>query len=101
MDVRGLGSLFGAIPLKPSAPAATPVQGAETKPISTHDQVEISPVGRMFDAADQGSPVRAERLQQIKAAIDQGVYDTDEKLHAALERLLAELGTDEDDGRTR
>ena len=100
MDVSGSGSIGGAFPIRPATTGSTPprptVGASETKPISTNDQVEISTVGRMFEAAGSASDVRAERLSQIKAAIEQGVYDTDDKLELALERLLAEIQSGDD-----
>ena len=41
------------------------------------------------------SDMRAERLAQIKAAIDDGTYDTDEKLDAALSRMLDQISDSE------
>ena len=98
MDVNGIGSVSGSFPVRPSQGAARPAPTPDAKPISTDDQVEISSVGRMFDAASRSSDVRSERLAQIKAAIDQGVYDTDDKLEAALERMLSEIRLEDERG---
>lgn len=55
------------------------------------DEVEISSAGRLLDQLQQSGLVRAERLNQIKAAIESGEYETPEKLEAALQRMLAEV----------
>ena len=41
--------------------------------------------------------MRADRIAQIKAAIDEGAYDTDEKLDVALSRMFDSLGIDLDE----
>ena len=38
------------------------------------------------------SPLRARRLAEIRAAIENGSYETTERLEAALSRFLAEVG---------
>jgi negative regulator of flagellin synthesis FlgM len=94
MDVNGVGSVQGSIPIKPSRPATEVSRTSETKPIETNDAVEISPAGKMLEELGQSSAVRAERLAQIKAAIDAGTYETPEKLEAALSKMLDDLGLD-------
>ncbi|HUG89260.1 MAG TPA: flagellar biosynthesis anti-sigma factor FlgM [Planctomycetaceae bacterium] len=91
MDVRSLGSVNAAAPARPAVPAepATPVG---TQPISTQDQVEISPAARLLETAGRSPEIRAERLNQIKAEIEAGTYETPEKLEAALVRLFEEAG---------
>jgi negative regulator of flagellin synthesis FlgM len=96
MDVNGVGSVQGSFPIKPSRPAAEVPRTSQTKPIETNDAVEISPAGKMLEDLSQSTAVRAERLAQIKAAIDAGTYETPEKLEAALSKMLNELGLDRD-----
>ena len=62
---------------------------------SREDELEISSAGRMLDEMTNNSDMRAERLAQIKAAIDDGTYDTDEKLDAALSRMLDQISDSE------
>src|SRR5262245_45999636 len=94
MDVNGVGSIQGSFPIKPSRPAAEVPHSTETKPIETNDAVEIYPAGKMLEDLSQSTEVRAERLAQIKAAIDAGTYETPEKLEAALSKMLNEIGLD-------
>ena len=58
------------------------------------DQLDISPsaelASRALDSA--GAGIRADRVAQIRSAIEAGNYDSDEKLSVALDRLLDEIG---------
>lgn len=104
MDVQGPGSIPGNVPLKPIEPASQvrPASDvaptSETKPVGRSDEVEISPAGKMLDQLHQTSALRADRLDQIRAAIEAGEYETPEKLEAAVEKLLHEIQR-EDEGR--
>ncbi len=95
MDVNGTSSISGSMPInKPIAPtqATTNKEAPAANPISSpKDELEISSAGRMLDEMTNESEMRAERLAQIKAAIDDGTYETDEKLDAALNRLLNQI----------
>ena len=96
MHTRGLGSVPN-IPSSTKTPPPEPVkpQGSPENNCSG-DRVDIS-----ADAlsADQGEApdVRALRLAQIKAAIEAGEYETQDKLDAALSRLFGELGLEDDE----
>ncbi|TWT43241.1 flagellar biosynthesis anti-sigma factor FlgM [Botrimarina hoheduenensis] len=66
------------------------------------DQVEISPAAaeaaRLAEAAETraaekaSTPVRSELVNQLRAQIAGGGYDTAERMDAALSRLLDEIG---------
>lgn len=95
MDVSGVGSVSGPTPARGVSPASQPaVTGPVTAP---RDELEISSAGKMLDRLSETPEVRAERLAQIKEAIENGVYDTDEKLEAALSRMFDSLGLDLND----
>lgn len=98
MDVNGTSSVSGSLPInKQMSPTRTNNQEAPTsKSISSpQDELEISSAGRMLDEMTNNPEMRAERLAQIKAAIDDGTYETDEKLDAALSRLLNQIDDSE------
>ena len=95
MDVNGVGSVHSAFPIKQVSPKTDVRPAAPPKPATPQDQVEISAAGRMLEDLSRSPEVRAERLEQIKAAIDDGTYETAEKLDTALEKLLDEIGFDE------
>ena len=96
MDVSGIGSVSGATPARAVAPAAA--QPATSSQIAApKDELEISTAGKMLDRLSESPDVRAERLAQIKKAIDNGSYDSDEKLEAALSKMFDSLRLDLDD----
>ncbi len=98
MDVRGVGSVSGAVPIRPAntaAPAAR--ETAVNRPQFPTDELQLSSAGKMLDQLSQNSDVRQERLARIKEAIENGTYDTDEKLEAALGKMFDSLGLSLDD----
>ena len=68
---------------KPSAPN-------ESGPIQ--DELQISDAAQMLDKVGQIPEVRQDRVDQIRAQIAEGTYETREKLDIAVERLLDEIG---------
>ena len=93
MAVNGPGSIQNSFPIKPTqSPSTPPVhKNAETKPIATSDELEISSTGKMLEHLNQSPEVRAERLAQIKAAIESGKYETPEKLDISLKKMISEV----------
>ncbi len=87
MEVQGPGPVQRGLPVGP-AKSAAPMKPVGAPPAPANDAVEISPAGQLLDKLSKSPEVRAERLAQIKAAIDSGQYDTDEKLEAALMNLF-------------
>lgn len=97
MDVRGIGSV-SATPSVRSVGGSPAARDVKASPVSApRDELSISSAGKMLDQLSQNSDVRAERIAQIKEAIANGTYDTDEKLEAALSRMFDALGVDADD----
>jgi negative regulator of flagellin synthesis FlgM len=88
MDVQGIGSLHGAFPVKPVSEAAAAKPAESTVPLAPQDEVEISSAARLMQDLEVDTDLRSERLAQIKAAIDDGTYETEDKLKIAVERLL-------------
>ena len=92
MQIQGPAHLHGPQPI--NAPhgtkAAQPATTTETP--READQLDISPqadlVSRIRDLPD----IRADRVASIRAQIESGAYETDEKLDIALDRLLDEIG---------
>lgn len=95
MNVNGIGSVGSTNPItsiRNSQPVQKPAAaGGITSPT---DELEISSAGKALDNLSRTSSLRQERLDQIKAAIADGTYDTDEKLEAAFERFLNVHGLD-------
>lgn len=97
MDVRGVGSVSGASPIRPTAVPPATRESAVSMPQAPRDELEISAAGKMLDQLSQSPDVRQARLAQIKEAIANGSYDTDEKLEAALSKMFDTLGIELDD----
>lgn len=95
MEVQGSGSVQRSTPIGPAKPVRSSVKPETSVPASPKDAVEISSAGQMLDKLSKSPEVRAERLAQIKAAIDAGQYDTEEKLEAALMNLLQSIVSNE------
>ena len=54
--------------------------------------MEISDAARLVEQVNQLPDVRQDRIDQIRAQIAEGTYETDEKLDVAVGRLLDEIG---------
>lgn len=98
MDVRGVGSSTGINPISLSPATGPKVPAQVSKPVGPQDEVQISSAGRLMEQLGQVSSIRQERIEQIRQAIADGTYDTDEKLEAALLKMMASIqssGSDE------
>jgi negative regulator of flagellin synthesis FlgM len=87
MDVNSISGVGRAQPLggiRPTQEIDTPATNA----LAPQDEVQISSAAQAMDELGQTSDVRMERIRQIQQEIADGVYDSDEKLDAALDRFL-------------
>jgi len=88
MEVHGPASVGAAAPIRQTRPVIEPEATASPAISSPSDEVDISAAGKMLDGISRTPGVREERLSQIKAAIEDGTYDTPEKLDIALSRMI-------------
>ncbi|MDA7950416.1 MAG: flagellar biosynthesis anti-sigma factor FlgM [Pirellulaceae bacterium] len=93
MYVNGSASVHG--PQSINAPHRSH-QGVEApkqieKPSAT-DQLDISPEAQLLSQARELPDIRADKVADIRKAISEGTYDTDEKMEIALNRLFDEIG---------
>lgn len=95
MEVRGLGSVGASRPVTGARPPVETSEAASTNSMTPKDEVEISSLGKMLDDVSRVSGLREQRLAQIKAAIENGTYDTPEKLELALGRMIEQVERDE------
>jgi len=72
---------------KPLAPGAT---GASA-PLRGQDQVELSDAAQELASSQDADDVRMDMVQQVRADIAAGVYETPEKIDAAVDALFGEL----------
>ena len=92
MQINGPSQLHGAqqIAAPHMARSASPSAAAGTS--ATSDEVTISDTARLVEMAQQAPEVRQDRIDQIRAQIANGTYETSDKLNTAVERLLDEIG---------
>jgi negative regulator of flagellin synthesis FlgM len=92
MHIYGPARLHGAQPIgaphtsRLSQPAAPCQSGA------IQDELSISEAGQRVDQIRQMPEIRQDRVNQIRAQIAEGTYETADKLQIALGRLLDEIG---------
>lgn len=80
---QSVGAPHASRPAKPTQPAhAGQIQ----------DELEISDAARLVEQVHDLPEVRQGRIDQIRAQIAAGTYETDEKLDIAVGRLLDEIG---------
>ena len=72
-------------PIDKQVPADAPKQ----LPIT--DRVELSGMSSMLKSLKAGKDFRADKVADIKAQIQAGTYETEEKLDIAADRLLDDL----------
>ena len=95
MELRGLSSARPMSPVSRPETTTGPAESAPVGPVSPKDEVEISAAGKLLDDASRTPGVREQRLAEIKAAIESGMYETPEKLEMAINRMVDQLKLDE------
>ncbi|HEX3869499.1 MAG TPA: flagellar biosynthesis anti-sigma factor FlgM [Pirellulales bacterium] len=91
MQIHGPSSVHGSHGIGAAhqvKPTATP-QVNNNPPIA--DQLDISPAAQHLEQIGQMPDIRADRVEQLRAQIASGAYETAAKLDIAVERLLDEL----------
>jgi negative regulator of flagellin synthesis FlgM len=92
MHIYGPSQLHGAQPI--GAPHAARVAQPTARPEATQiaDEVDISDAARLVEQAQQLPDIREDRVEAVRQQIAAGTYETSDKLNAAVERLLDEIG---------
>lgn len=92
MEIYGPSHVHGPQSIK----AAQRLQATQQTEVNSDnaplDRVDISAEADFVSQVHDLPDVRAERVADIRAEIDAGVYETDEKLDVAVGRLLDEIG---------
>lgn len=63
-------------------------------PARKSDRVELSDNARLLSRLQAPEPVREHLVESVKAQIDLGKYDTEERLDVAVNKLFEELESD-------
>ena len=91
MQIYGTSQVHGAQQV--SAPHAARIDSTrQASPAAVPtDSVDISPAGRLLEMAAQLPEIRTDRVNQLRAEIAGGAYESSAKLDTAIERLLDEI----------
>lgn len=92
MQVYGPAHLHGPQPI--SSPHSARInEPTTTSPAGQiQDELHISDAGRLIEQTGQMPDIRWDRVNQIRAQIADGTYETDNKMQIAIGRLLDEIG---------
>ena len=91
MQINGPSHIHGAHRTNP-ADAARPAQSTqEPSGVTGGDEVSISAEADLLARINELPDIRQDRVDQIRAEIAAGTYETDEKLDTAISRLLDEI----------
>ena len=90
MNVNPLRSTAAAAKAYGTQAAAKPAAAATTAPARGKDRLEVGTVDRLLTQL-KTNDVRWDKVNQIKAQIENGSYETDDKLNATADKLLDEL----------
>jgi negative regulator of flagellin synthesis FlgM len=92
MHIYGPSQLHGAQPLnaphgvRPSQPTPRP------EALQIADEVDISEAAQFAEQIQQMPDIREDRVEAVRLQIAEGTYETSDRLNAAIERLLDEIG---------
>jgi flagellar biosynthesis anti-sigma factor FlgM len=92
MQIYGVSQLHGA--QAPNAPhnARLVSNDPVARSHSTSDQLDISEAAQLAAKLADIPDIRQDRVASIRAAIENGTYETADKLNTAVDRLLDEIG---------
>jgi len=89
-NVNGIHGSTGPGAVEPARAAGRSVAAA--KPHQAGDTVEISLAARLAMKVREIPDVRTELVERVKGQIEDGTYESPERIDATVERLLDELG---------
>ena len=93
MNIQGPSSIHGIQGVKgPHSTNRTNGTKSTQSTTGPADQLDISPAGEAAAQAAEGGDIRADLVARVRSEIAAGTYETPEKLDAALDGLLNELG---------
>ena len=92
MHIYGPSQLHGSQPI--GAPHGARAAQSMTRPEAAQiaDEVDISEAARLAEQVQQLPEMRGDRVEAVRLQIAEGTYETNDKLNAAVDRLLDEIG---------
>ena len=88
MEIQGAGSISGPDPIRPNRFQLSQTNSAGS---TSTDKVEISDLARFKALLAKVPEMRLEKVDTLRAQIEAGTYETDEKIDHVVDRLLEEL----------
>ncbi|MCA9152128.1 MAG: flagellar biosynthesis anti-sigma factor FlgM [Planctomycetales bacterium] len=92
MEIYGPGRIDGAQSVRATHHLRAVEPQTTTESIFGSDQIDISPEAEFVSQVNDLPEIRADRVAEIRAQIEAGIYETDAKLDLAVGRLLDEIG---------
>ncbi len=92
MQIYGVSQLHGAQSLNAPHNARLTSGDATSRAASAGDQLDISEAGELAARFAEIPDIRQDRVAALRTAIESGMYETEEKLSVALDRMLDEIG---------
>lgn len=89
-NINGVGQTNRINPVAAPKPTAKSAQTASTTANRT-DKVELSNVNALLTKL-KTNDVRTDKVADIKAQIDSGKYETEDKIDTAIDKLMDDLG---------
>ncbi len=91
MQINGPSPIHGAQPLSGPQRTQGTTAAQSTGPLHGADQLDISSEADMVSRVKDLPDMRMDRVNDIRAQIESGVYETQEKLNVAVGRLFDEF----------
>ena len=91
MQVNGPSHVHGAQPVRAPQSANPAEQSSSSQGVGGADELSISPEADLLARIGELPDVRQEKIDEIRAQIANGSYETQEKLDIAVSRLLDEF----------
>ena len=95
--MNDIGNIDGYRPTRPVELSSAPVTrsgSAKANPspaVSAEDRVELSELGRLLASARDLPDIRMERVLTVRKQIEDGTYETRDKIEHTVNRLMEEL----------
>lgn len=92
MEIYGPGQIHGPQAIKAPQRLQTAQPTESVVDMTPLDQVDISAEADFASRVNDIPDIRTDRVADIRAEIEGGIYETDEKIDIAVGRLLDEIG---------
>ena len=96
MIVGKTGGVTGPQPIEPNRKAAAP-KVEPTQETAKTDRADISPQARLLQKIHEIPDIRHDKVESIRAQIEAGTYDTDDKLRSAVDKMFGDGLVDDND----